>query len=296
MILKKFLSSQSETDVDSVKVLLGKQFSMLHRLLKNKKELLQDYEFQVFSQFGDDGIIQHLVSKLSSIPKTFIEFGVENYQESNTRFLLVNNNWSGLVMDGSKKNIDYIIRDRIYWRNDLHARCAFITKSNINRLFEEEGFTGPVGILSIDIDGNDYWIWKEISIVHPSVVIVEYNSVFGSDRAITVPYQEDFYRMKAHSSGLYWGVSLPALVDVAHEKGYIFIGCNSAGNNAYFIEKNTAKGKFKELSIKKGYVESKFRESRDDQGRLTFLSGKARLEMIKGMPVYNVKTKKIEKL
>ena len=86
---------------------------------------VQDVEFKVFAQFGDDGIIQYLVHHLKIESKTFIEFGVENYTESNTRFLLMNNNWKGLVIDGSKENIDYIKNDNIYWNYDLTAVCAF---------------------------------------------------------------------------------------------------------------------------------------------------------------------------
>src|SRR5436190_6357960 len=95
---------------------------------------IHEIEFQVFSQFGDDGIIQFLVNKLDIPNKTFIEFGVENYRESNTRFLLFNNNWTGYIIDGSKENIDYVKQDLIYWACELHAEAAFITRENINQL------------------------------------------------------------------------------------------------------------------------------------------------------------------
>lgn len=132
----KINSIDTSTDLKNPKVLIGSLYSKINSKEQNIKSI-QDVEFQVFSQWGDDGIIQYLVSKISIPNKVFIEFGVENYTESNTRFLLVNNNWSGLVIDGSKENIDYIKNDKISWAHDLHAFHAFITKANINELINK---------------------------------------------------------------------------------------------------------------------------------------------------------------
>jgi hypothetical protein len=116
-------------------------------------------EFRVFSQWGEDGIIQYLVARVPIQRRVFVEFGVENYAESNTRFLLLKDQWSGLVIDGSPEHIDYIRRDPIYWATSLKAECAFVTKDNINALLTGNGIAGDIGLLSVDIDGNDYWIW-----------------------------------------------------------------------------------------------------------------------------------------
>ncbi|WP_300438576.1 hypothetical protein [Christiangramia sp.] len=265
------------------------------QLKERKIENLSDAEFKVFSQWGDDGIIQYLINHLSIANKSFIEFGVEDYQEANTRFLLVNDNWSGLVLDGSPENILKIKKDEIFWKYDLRAKSAFITAENINELINEEGIEGEVGLLHIDIDGNDYWIWKALEVVDPIIMIVEYNSIFGSKRAITIPYSDDFYRFKAHYSGLYAGASLKALCDLAEKKGYSFIGCNSAGNNAYFVKKGYCKD-LKILNSETGYVESKFRESRDENGNLNYKREGDRIEVIKDMPIYNTDTNQIEKI
>ena len=199
-------------------------------------------EFKVFSQFGDDGIIQFLIDYLKIENKTFIEFGVENYKEANTRFLLINNNWKGLIMDGSEKNMNQVQQEDIYWRYDINALAAFITKDNINSLIINNGFEGEIGLLHIDIDGNDYWIWKEINCIQPIIVIVEYNSIFGCENSWSIPYDKDFYRTNYHYSNLYYGASLLSLCDLAEEKGYYFIGCNSNGNNAYFVRKDKISG------------------------------------------------------
>lgn len=250
-------------------------------------ENIQDAEFKVFSQWGDDGIIQFLVHHLEIKPRTFIEFGVENYRESNTRFLLINDNWTGLIIEGDKEYIDYIIKDDLYWRHDLTAVCAFVNKENINEIFVENGFSGEIGILSIDIDGTDYWIWDAINVVDPMLVIIEYNSIFGDQYAITIPYDAKFIRTQAHYSTLYWGASLKALCLLAKKKGYGFVGSNSNGNNAYFVRKDKI-GDLRTLTSQQGYVRAKYRESRDRERRLTYISGAERLKVIGDMPVYDV--------
>ena len=269
-------------------------------LVRQNKELpvldnISSAEFKVFSQAGDDGIIQYLINKVYIPETTFIEFGVENYVESNTRFLLKYNNWSGLVIDGSQKSIRYIMSDDIYYQHNLKAIQAFITSENINDLIGGQGLKGEIGLLSVDIDGNDYWVWKAIHVVDPVIVVAEYNSVFGIDRAVTVPYKPDFVRDQAHYSYLYFGASLKALCVLAEEKGYAFVGSNSIGNNAYFVKKNRL-GELRALSAEEGYVYSRFRESRDRNGNLNYLSGSERYECIKGLPVYNVMTGQEEQL
>ena len=266
----------------------------------NKKAInissLQDVEFKVFSQWGDDGIIQWLIQHLEIKDKVFLEFGVENYVESNTRFLLMNNNWSGLVMDGSEKNVKQIKSSYYYWKYDLTAKTAFVNCENINELISSHFPNKNVALLHIDIDGNDYWIWKTINVILPAIVIVEYNSVLGVDRAITIPYNKDFNRTAAHPSNMYFGSSLKALHILAKEKGYSFIGCNSAGNNAYFIRNDLVNDIVKEVSLGAGYVISKFRESLPLGEKYHVSDLQDRIELIRGLPVFNIVTNKLEKI
>jgi len=119
---------------------------------------------------------------------------------------------------------------------------------------------------------------------------MEYNSNFGIDRAVTVPYDPGFYRTKAHYSNLYWGCSLKALYCLSQEKEYEFIGCNSAGNNAYFVRKDMMNDSIRHVSLEDGYVQSKFRESRDHFGNLTFSNKKQRANILKELPVYDVES------
>ena len=278
------------------------QLLALGRLLSrqnwnNNRNDFNDYEFKIFSQFGDDGLIQYLVSNLNIENKTFIEFGVGDYMESNTRFLLMNNNWEGFVMDGSEENMNYLKTRSWYWRYNITCKNTFITKSNINDLLEETGLEN-VGLLHIDLDGNDYFILKELNIkkYNPSILILEYNSLFGIEKSISTPYKEDFYRTNAHYSNLYYGASLPALDMLSRKLGYRFVGCNEAGNNAYFVRKDLLNDNVKEANLKEGYRMSQFRESRNSEGKNTFISGKERIEIIRGLEVLNVETNSIENI
>jgi len=283
--------AQQNLEIESNKLLTAKMIVLSNKLLKSDN--IQDYEFKVFSQWGDDGIIQYLINIVSLPHKTFIEFGVQDYSESNTRFLLMNNNWKGLIMDGSSQFVESIKRAHYYWKYDLKAKTAFVTAENINKLIEEEKFEKDVGLYHIDIDGNDYWVWKATTIINPVIVIVEYQSLFGFERAITIPYKPDFYRTAVHHSNLFYGTSLLSLCDLADEKGYNFVGCNSSGNNAYFVRKDKI-GSLKPLTAKEGYVLSSFREARDSSGKLLFLGGGDRQQVIKGMEVFNTRLGKLE--
>jgi hypothetical protein len=275
-----------QTEISTL--LMGRSLSHRAKTLP-PKTALREAEFRVSSQWGDDGIIQYLIHHVKLPAETFVEFGVESYREANTRFLLVNDNWRGLIMDGSKDFMDGVRRSDLYWRHDLVAVDAFITRENINSLIGTAGFAGPVGILSVDIDGNDYWVWEAINVVDPAIVIVEYNSVFGARRAVSVPYDPAFRRSEAHSSYLFWGCSVAALCSLARRKGYVFVGCNSNGNNAYFVKASLA-GQLKECTVEQGYVQSRFRESRDANGQLDFKAGADRLAAIADMTVVDVDT------
>lgn len=248
---------------------------------------IRDAEFKVFSQWGDDGIIQYLIRRLNTEVNKFIEFGVENYRESNTRFLLMNNNWKGLIFDGSAKNIAQIKKDELYWKYDLTAEAAFITRDNIRSLIQNNGFAGKLGLLHIDIDGNDYWVWEAIDNVVADIVIMEYNAYFGNERAITIPYDPAFDAFRAHYSRLYFGASLPALIHLAQAKGYFHVGCNTGGNNAYFVKREYA-DRIKELSAKEGFVMPASRQSRDSRGQLSYLGAEQAAQLIEKMPVVNV--------
>lgn len=259
---------------------------------------LSDAEFSVYSQWGEDGIIQYLISHLPIENQIFIEFGVQDYTESNTRFLLKQDNWSGLVMDGSDTYINVIRNDNLYWRHDLTAIRAFITKENINELISKYTKEEDIGLLSIDIDGNDYWVWKSIECVKPRIVVCEYNSLFGPELAVSVPYNPNFVRSMAHYSNIYYGASLKALNILAEQKGYVFIGTNSAGNNAFYVRLDVLSDPSCTINISNSeFNEAKFRETRTLEGELSFIGRNEKLKLIRHLSLVDIltnRTKSIE--
>jgi len=244
-------------------------------------------EFRVFSQWGEDGILEHLVSNISIPNKVFVEFGVEDYREANTRFLLKHRSWCGVVLDGSRENVAAIRRDAIYWRYNLKAECVFVTRENIGEAISSQGLSGDIGLLSIDIDGNDYWIWQAIDCISPRIVVVEYNALFGRELPISVPYDPSFQRNRAHYSNLYCGCSLAALHHLAQQKGYALVGCNSAGNNAFFVRRDVL-GSLRDQTPAAAFRPAQFRESRNPNGSLSYLPPGDAIDLIRDLPLTNV--------
>lgn len=246
-----------------------------------------EFGFKVFSQSNEDGLIQYLINHVEIPNKTFIEFGVENYTECNTRFLLLHNNWSGYVMDGSTENMDALMKSEIYWQHDIVAKSVFITKENINDLISERGFDEEVGLLSIDIDGNDYWVWDAINCIRPCIVIVEYNPIYGLDVNVSIPYKADFYRTTAHYCNLYFGASLSAFVQLGKKKGYSLVCTNQFGNNAFFVRDDLIDS-LPVVPAASAWRKAKCRESRDENGNLTFLPLQDGIKLMENMMVVDV--------
>lgn len=273
----------------------GRILADLHQAKSALPQLYQ-YAFSVFSQFGEDGIIQRLTDLVEIKSKTFIEFGVEDFSEANCRFLMLKDNWRGMVLDGSSANIKRLMTSDIAWRHDLQAVCAFIDRDNVAELLASSGFEEDLGILSVDVDGVDYWLLEAITNFRPRILIVEYNGAFGSDRAITVPYRPDFFRTKAHFSNQYFGASLAAFYRLAKARGYALVGTNDAGGNAFFVRQDVMVPELQDLTPAEAFMPTLFRDSRDERGQLTLLRGDERLQVMKGLPVVNVITGEMESL
>lgn len=289
----RILSSNRE-ESERIRLLIG---SMQSRLVRQATYAsVQDAEFTIFSQSGEDGIIQYLLSKVSVDRRIFVEVGVEDYREANTRFLLMNDYWRGLIVDGGTDHMHYLRTQKLGWQYDIRAVSAFVTRDNINQLLDTAGFTGDIGLFSLDIDGNDYWVLKAINVVSPRIVVVEYNSGFGPTAAVTVPYDPGFTRTRAHYSNLYYGASLSALALLMQDKGYALVGSNRAGSNAFFVRRDVL-GSLEPRSAAECYVESPIADSRGPDGSLTYIRDMAeRVALIRDLPVYSVHDEAIRPL
>lgn len=228
-----------------------------------EKITLFNSEFRIFSQNREDGILQYIFSKVDTTNRCFVEFGVGNGRECNTANLSFNCGWNGLIMDGSEKDM---IAAKQYYADRLKEDSGrvrifhcFITAENIEEVLAKNGIAGEIDLLSIDIDGVDYWVWKAIREVNPRVVVIEYNASLDHDKSLTVKYDPNFDRHEKHKSGWYAGASLTALTKLAESKGYCLVGCDSWGVNAFFVRNDVAKDKINSISVQEAFYPHKYR-------------------------------------
>jgi hypothetical protein len=257
---------------------------------------LNEIEVKIFSQNGEDGIIDYLVNSLKLNTKNFVEIGVGSYRESNTRFLYNKYHPKGLIVDfidDMEKKVKPFVN---LWKGDLRICNKQINSENILHTLNHN-CDYKIDIFSIDIDSIDYWIIEKLNKRISKVFVAEYNPVFGSEIEVTVPNISGFERNKYHYSNLCYGMSLRALINLMDKKGYYFIGTNLQKINAFFILKDFKKEEFfKNIEIKSldNYTNSNIRDSRDENYKLSYLSGDKKIKEIEECKVINLKDNKNE--
>jgi len=266
-----------------------------NNILKKKKiSNFSEVEFSAFSQFGEDGIISWLTNQIPNIKKVFLEIGTEDYWESNTRFLLKSNKWKGYIIEASESDVNKIKKQSLYWKHDISAINEFVEKGNINLIIKNNLKMNDIGFLSLDIDGNDYWILKELEI-EADLVVCEYNPIFGDKFELTIPYEKNFDRSKKHFSKLFFGCSIRALISLMDKKKYCFLGTNTQGMNAFFVNRKKLEH-FNEKIENKKIFPPLSREGRDENGKLNFNSLYENLKFIENLEVYDIKEKNNKKI
>lgn len=217
---------------------------------------LHELAFKIYSQNAEDHIILHIFDQIGITNKRLIEFGISNGRECNAANLILNFGWGGLLLEG---NSDFATSAQQYYKSQLgdgftrlRIIHAFVHSQNINELFEEYGVTGEIDMLSIDIDGNDYWVWEAIKVVQPRIVVCEYNANLGRERSLTIPNNIDFVRGRKMGKN-YYGASLMALTKLATIKGYHLIGCDSMGVNAFFLRNDIHSDALPALSVQEAF-------------------------------------------
>lgn len=207
-------------------------------------ECINDSGFQVFSAADEDGILLYLFSVLGTHDRTFVDIGSAGIEGSNTANLVVNHGWYGLHIELFADALRFAQK---FYKSRARCQimppkpvCGYVNAENVNSLIAENGISGTIDFLSIDIDGNDYWVWKAIHVIEPRVVAIELQPALGS-ASKTIPYDPHFNRA-AHGINqppydiVYCGASLPALISLGCEKGYRFVGCDSLRINAFFVK------------------------------------------------------------
>lgn len=185
------------------------------------KNDLTEYEAQVYSQGGEDGVLEYIYDCIGATTRSYVEFGAWDGQHlSNTANLRLHKGWSGLLMEGSDR------ADRSLVKRE------FVNAENVEALFAKYEVPETFDLLSIDIDGNDYWVWKAIEKFTPRVVVVEYNILFTHDASRAIVYAADHVWDKSS----YHGASLAAFHKLGIKKGYSLVHTDSFAPNALFVK------------------------------------------------------------
>ena len=246
-MLKKFYSQIQSYWQYGLKSILTKQiitanYAEIELSERLKEQIrLERYGYKVYSQSDEDGIIAEIFKRIGTANKKFVEFGVQNGLESNGHFLL-HKGWQGLWLEGGSKYCKQIrkIFGELIKNKRLNIVNAFINKDNINDLITTGGMSGDIDLLSIDIDGNDYHIWKAINCINPRVVCIEYNAKFPPDFEWIMEYDAKHIA----DDGDNQGASLKSLELLGNELGYQMVCTNLNGVNAFFVKKELAKDLF----------------------------------------------------
>ncbi len=243
------------------------QLKLLYRNLVESGSALPGLSgvgFKVFSQTDEDGILLYIFSIIGTVNRKSVEVCAGNGIECNTANLITNHGWHGLLVDG---NEILVKQGQDFYRKNPHTHVfppnfvhTWITRDNINRVIRDNGFEGEIDLLSIDMDGVDYWIWEAIEAIEPRVVVVEYQDIIGPEKALTVPYSDNFNAYE-HPTTLgmpnFCGASLPAFTKLAKTKGYRLVGCNRYGYNAFFIRNPFGEHEMPEIPIKECFKHPK---------------------------------------
>ena len=252
---------------------------------------LKDLEFKVFSQNGEDGIIDYLIYALNIKKLKFVEIGVGDYTECNTRFLINNYPFRGLLCD-----VNSILKDNVKDTYDAHRGSIkifndYITRDNILEILKSNDFTERLNLFSIDIDSMDYYIIEKLPNEISDIFIAEYNQNFGPNLEVTVPHSDQFDRFKYHYSGQCYGLSLKALINLMKKKGYLFLGCNVECCNAFFIlksKKDLIKLDLPEENNLTSYFNDYVCDMKDKNGNILNMTINERLKHIKDCDVIDL--------
>jgi len=197
---------------------------------KNLDEI-NNYEFKITSQNNEDGIIEYIFKKIPN-KKVFVEIGLGYYEFNSLN--LIKNNWSGLLVE-QNFNECLVLRKLLnfyYKKSRVQIINKSINKENINSVIFDNLKSNYIDFFSIDIDGNDYWVLKNLDLNNISCVCLEYNHWLGPNEKKTIPYNEN-HNFKDNG---YFGASLLAFNELMNKKGFKLISIESSGTNAFFVK------------------------------------------------------------
>ena len=236
---------------------------------------LEEVDYKIYSQNGEDGILDYLLTRLKIEKPKFIEIGVGDYYESNTRFIFERTSCEGLIIDIIDDFKHKVEKNTNVWRGNLKILQKKINSENFLSIIEEHNFIQDIDLFSIDVDGIDYWILEKLPKKFCKIIVAEFNPYFGSELEVTVPNDPEFDRTKYHYSNLCFGASLRSIVELLTKKGFTFLGTNLFRNNVFFVNddfKNELSIDFPETKDLSKYTNANFRESRDINNNKSFIT------------------------
>ena len=291
LFLKRFLRKKL--------YMIGLSHILLSRKYYSKVSLLSDVDYKIFSQNGEDGILDYLLTSLAIENPKFLEIGVGDFTECNTRFIFDRCSAKGTIIDCINNFEEKVKKNVELWKGDLKIINKKINSENISDLIENSDCFFNLDIFSLDIDGIDYWVLNELPVKFSKIAVIEYNANFGPTLEISVPNIKNFNRTEYHYSNLCFGASLRAIINLMKSKGFKFIGVNKSCINAFFINEDF----IQDLSLEtvnernlENFTNSNYRESRSFEGKLTFLSGKNKINEIRDCDVINLANSSSEKI
>ena len=249
----------------------------------HKIKKLFEVDYKIFSQNGEDGILDYILYQLGIQKPKFLEIGVGDYSECNTRFIFEKCSSKGIIIDSLDNLEERVKKNVLLWKGELNIINKSINSENILKILNENDTLNQLDLFSLDIDGIDYWIIEKLPKDFSKIAILEYNHIFGNNLKVTVPNIENFDRSVYHYSNLCFGMSIKAAIEIMEKKNFYFVGTNLFKNNAFFVSKNYPKNKFFQNLIIEDPTYSAnatFRESRDIKGNLNYLSGKKKIQEI----------------
>ena len=289
-IIINFLKKIRRYSVNKLTIILAHYILLKSRSYYDKYKLIEDSEIKIFSQNGEDGIIDFIVEKLNLKKPSFVEIGVGDYSEANTRLLYEMYYGNGLIIDVNKNLKKKVGQNVNLWKGNLKVIEAKVSSKNINSLLNDN-ISFPIDFFSIDIDGIDYWVINELRNIISKVFILEYNHIFGSKLEVSVPNDQEFLIKNYYYSSIFFGASLKAYIKLMDRKGYYLLGVNRLRNNAFFINKDYKKNvffpKISKVNLKEA-TNFNYTTSRNVQGVLDYLNRKNSLNKIINLDIIDL--------
>lgn len=202
-------------------------------------DILTGYELRGFSQNGEDGVLAEILARIGTAGRRFVEFGIESGREGNCVLLADVLGWAGAFLEPDPHHFA-LLEAKYAGTPRVLTRNVAVTPQNVEPLFDELDVGAELDVLSIDVDGQDYWIWQALSRYRPRVVVIEYNSALPLDRHLVQPIGS----AQRWDGTDYFGASLGALEALAAGKGYRLVHTDLAGCNAFFVRQDLGPGRF----------------------------------------------------